>query len=98
MTDNNKKSISNNISNVAKICATKRMEVARDLALDLAQYFKNHTEPRIFDPYEEAAARNKALVKDVFGRKLPSYCMWDYESVGHPETWGEWWEMRNCKV
>jgi hypothetical protein len=50
----------------------------------------NHTEPNIFDPYEEAAVRNKALIKEVFGRKLPSYCMWDCESVGHPETWAEW--------
>ncbi len=41
---------------------------------------------------DEAKARNNKLIEDIAPKKLPSYCLWDANSVGRPETWNSWWE------
>ncbi len=43
------------------------------------------------DPEIEARERNSKLSSDCSGIKLPSYCLWDAESVGPPNTWQSWW-------
>ena len=40
---------------------------------------------------QEAAARNAHLRRN-HGEDLPSYVWWCADTVGRPDSWGEWWE------
>ncbi len=43
------------------------------------------------DPEIEAKERNGKLLIDCEGTTLPSYCLWDAQSVGPSNTWSSWW-------
>jgi hypothetical protein len=43
------------------------------------------------DPEIEAKERNGKLLIDCEGTTLPSYCLWDAQSVGSSHTWPSWW-------
>ncbi len=57
------------------------------MALTAPAYIMNNEDPDI-----EAQERNRKLVADHPGVRLPSYCLWDAHSVGDPDTWSSWWD------
>jgi hypothetical protein len=61
-----------------------------NFASTTATHTISHRAENVEDPAELEAYRRNAILTCRHG-KLPSYALWDAESVGPPESWQQWW-------